>query len=110
MSPSIASAAVICVLSAVSGLAIVLLSPLLVDIVNVFRPKDKHLISSEEIYDAYDYFLCKIFVCEACQSVWATLIAVVVLTPGCWLRMFFICYAPVLVLWLLVKTAYEKLR
>lgn len=97
-------------LIAVSGLAVLLLSPLIVDIVNLFRPRDKRLLSSEEIADAYDFHLTRIFICEACQAFWATLVAVGLSAAPHKVQLFFICYAPVLVTWLCVKSLYRKLH
>lgn len=98
------------ILAAVSGLSLLLLSPLIVDIVNVFQPKDRKLLSSEEIADAYDFYLARIFICEACQSFWATLIAVGLSAAPHKVQLFFVCYAPVLVTWLCVKALYRKLH
>jgi hypothetical protein len=96
-------------LTAVGGLALLLLSPLIVDFVNLFRPKGRELYSTEEIPDAYDLRILRIFSCEACQACWATLIAVWVSGDPS-LRLFLACYAPVLVAWLGVKAAYRKLH
>ena len=98
------------VLMAVSGLSILLLSPLVVDLVNLFRAKDRKLLASEEIADAYDFHLARIFICEACQSFWATLIAVWLSAAPHKVQLFFMCYAPVLVTWLCVKALYRKLH
>lgn len=98
------------VLTAVSGLAVLLLSPLIVEIVNWFRPRDRQLLSSEEIADAYDFHLARIFICEACQAFWATVIAVSLSAAPNKVQLFFMCYAPVLVTWLCVKALYRKLH
>ena len=98
------------VLMAVSGLAVLLLSPLIVEIVNWFRPRDKQLISSEEIADAYDFHLTRIFICEACQAFWATVVTVGLSDSTSKISLFFICYMPVLVTWLYVKALYKKVH
>lgn len=101
---------VIIILEAVGALAILLLSPLIVEIVNWFRPRDRHLLSSEEIADAYDFHLTRIFICEACQAFWATVIAVSLSAAPNKVQLFFVCYAPVLVAWLCVKALYRRLH
>lgn len=98
------------VMMAVSGLALLLLSPLIVDIVNLFRPRDRRLLSSEEIADAYDFHLTRIFICEACQAFWATAVTVGLSAAPNKVQLFFVCYAPVLVAWLCVKALYRELR
>lgn len=98
------------ILTALSLLAVWLLSPLAAEIVNLFRPKDRKLISSEEIADAYDAHICKIFICSACQTFWATTAAVLCYAeawrPG--LVLFFLAYAPTLALWLCLKRLYRE--
>ena len=98
------------ILTALSLLAILLLSPLCVEVVNLFRPRDRQLISSEEIADAYDAHVCKIFICSACQTFWATVAAAYTYAGAgrAGLTLFFLAYGPTLVLWLCVKKLYRE--
>lgn len=96
------------ILVALSILILVVLSPLLPDIVNLFRPQQSKLYSTDELYDAYDWFLFKIFKCSVCQALWATVFAVLYTDHDNFIACVLNAYPAVFVLWLGIKYLYAK--
>ena len=99
-------------ITAVGFMAVLFLSPLLVDIVNMRRSRASALLTSEEIYEAYPLGINRIFACSACRALWMTAIAAAIYAPAsgaaCYLQLFFMTYVPALFIWLVLRQLYRK--
>lgn len=93
---------------ALTLLILSILSPLIPDIVNIFRDKKSRLYSTDELYEAYDWAILKIFKCSVCQSFWASVIASAIINPDKFVISVFTVYPFVFVLWLGIKYLYAK--